>query len=199
MIAQKKAEILATEIGGKGGVEKRNIEGRDLLSLLIKANMATDIPDHARMTDEEISARESNSGCDAFNGNIDDVWWVSKRFQPSCSPAMRQRGTCDLLCSWGIYLHVVLSFAVAWALYALGCYPEACAKLNAEARAFYTDSPSMDELNGMTYLDYVIRETLRLYSPVPNTVRAPTKDTVVTLSEPYTDRHGVKRHELRQV
>ena len=73
MIAQKKAEILATEIGGKGGVEKRNIQGRDLLSLLIKANMATDIPDHARMTDEEILARESNSGCDAFNGNIDDV------------------------------------------------------------------------------------------------------------------------------
>ena len=57
----------------------------------------------------------------------------------------------------------------------------------------------MDELNGMTYLDYVIRETLRLHSPVPNTGRSPTKDTVVPLSEPFTDRHGVKRHELRQV
>jgi hypothetical protein len=57
----------------------------------------------------------------------------------------------------------------------------------------------MDELNGMTYLDYVIRETLRLHSPIPNTVRTPTKDTVVPLSEPFTDRHGVKRHELRQV
>jgi Cytochrome P450 len=57
----------------------------------------------------------------------------------------------------------------------------------------------MDELNGMTYLDYVTREVLRLYAPVPNTVRAPTKDTVVPLSEPFIDRHGVKRHELRQV
>jgi hypothetical protein len=57
----------------------------------------------------------------------------------------------------------------------------------------------MDELNGMTYLDYVTRESLRLHSPAPNTVRAPTKDTVIPLSEPFIDRHGVKRHELRQV
>ena len=57
----------------------------------------------------------------------------------------------------------------------------------------------MDELNGMTYLDYVARETLRLHAPAPNTVRAPTKDTVVPLSEPFIDRHGVRRHELRQV
>jgi hypothetical protein len=32
----------------------------------------------------------------------------------------------------------------------------------------------MDELNGTTYLDYVIRETLRLHIPVPNTARVPT-------------------------
>jgi hypothetical protein len=73
VISQKKAEILTTtEIGGKGRVEKRNIQGRDLLSLLIKANVATDIPDSARMTDEDILARESKSGNDAFNGNTDD-------------------------------------------------------------------------------------------------------------------------------
>ena len=57
----------------------------------------------------------------------------------------------------------------------------------------------MDELNKMTYLDFVIREALRLHSPVSNTVRAPTRDTVIPLSEPFIDRHGVKRHELRQV
>ena len=62
MISQKKAEILSsTEADSKGRVEKKNIQGRDLLSLLIKANMATDIPDHARMTDEDILARKSSS------------------------------------------------------------------------------------------------------------------------------------------
>ena len=68
MIAQKKAEIHATSESdaptrSQGGVEKRNIQGRDLLSVLIRANMATDIPDTARMTDDEILARESKSGC----------------------------------------------------------------------------------------------------------------------------------------
>jgi hypothetical protein len=59
LISQKKAEILATaESDAKGGVEKRDIQGRDLLSLLMKANMATDIADSARMNDEEILARE---------------------------------------------------------------------------------------------------------------------------------------------
>ena len=91
------------------------------------------------------------------------------------------------------------SVAVAWALYALACHPTAYAKLTAEARAYHTDTPSMDELNRMTYLDYVTREALRLHPPAPNTVRAPTKDTVIPLSEPFVDRHGVKRHELRQV
>jgi hypothetical protein len=104
-----------------------------------------------------------------------------------------------LLYPYGICSQVVISVAVAWALYALACQPTAHAKLTAEARAYHTDTPSMDELNGMTYLDYVTREVLRLHSPVQNTVRAPMKDTVVPLSEPFIDRHGVKRHELRQV
>jgi hypothetical protein len=62
LISQRKAEVLAnTESNAEGGVEKRSFEGRDLLSLLIKANMATDLPDNARMSDEEILARESES------------------------------------------------------------------------------------------------------------------------------------------
>ena len=59
MISQKKSEIFAsTSDETKGDVRKKDIQGRDLLSLLIKANMATDIPDSARMSDEDILARE---------------------------------------------------------------------------------------------------------------------------------------------
>jgi hypothetical protein len=43
-----------------GNLEKKNIQGRDLLTLLIKANMATDIPDSARMSDEDVLSRESS-------------------------------------------------------------------------------------------------------------------------------------------
>jgi len=94
---------------------------------------------------------------------------------------------------------VALSTALVWALYALACHPAAYAKLTAEARGFYTDSPPMEELNGMTYLDYVVREVLRLHAPVTNTDRVAKEDVVVPLSEPFTDRHGVERREFRQV
>jgi hypothetical protein len=72
VIFQKKTEILSSsEADSKGRVEKKNIQGRDLLSLLMKANMATDIPDHARMIDKDILARKSLSGCSAFGRNTD--------------------------------------------------------------------------------------------------------------------------------
>ncbi|KAH8990773.1 cytochrome P450 [Lactarius akahatsu] len=159
LITRKKSEILASaEVDAKGGVEKRNIQGRDLLSLLIKANMATDIPDSARMSDEEILAQV---------------------------PTFLIAG------------HETTSTSVGWGLFALASNPAVHAKLKAEARAFYTDAPSMDELNGMTYLDYFTREVLRLHAPVPQTERVAKKDTIVRLGEPFVDRHGVKRQEFR--
>jgi cytochrome P450 len=159
LISQKKSEILASaDVDAKGGVEKRNIQGRDLLSLLIKANMATDIPDSARMSDEDILAQV---------------------------PTFLLAG------------HETTSTSVAWGLYALGCHPAVHAKLNAEARAFHTDTPSMDELNGMTYLDFFTREVLRLYAPVSQTDRVAKEDTAVRLSEPFVDRHGITRQEIR--
>ncbi len=85
VISRKKAEILATtEIGSEGRVEKKNIQGRDLLSLLIKANMASDIPDNARMTDEDIMARESRSGYGAFSETTDDDAFRRGSNLPAC-------------------------------------------------------------------------------------------------------------------
>ena len=57
LIAEKKAAILA-ESRDKGRVQKKDVSGRDLLTLLIKANMATDIPDSQRLTEDEVLARE---------------------------------------------------------------------------------------------------------------------------------------------
>lgn len=85
VISQKKAEILSSsEIDSKGRVEKKNIQGRDLLSLLMKANMATDIPDHARMTEEDILARKSSSGYSAFGRNTDDDAFRRGSDLPAC-------------------------------------------------------------------------------------------------------------------
>jgi hypothetical protein len=55
LIAEKKASVLRAS--GQS-VEKKDVYGRDLLTLLIKANMATDIPENPRLTDEDVLARE---------------------------------------------------------------------------------------------------------------------------------------------
>jgi hypothetical protein len=58
MIAQKKVVMLAHNNGAAG---KNKLEGSDLLSLLVKQNLAADLKPEERMTDEEILARESLS------------------------------------------------------------------------------------------------------------------------------------------
>ncbi|KIO26749.1 hypothetical protein M407DRAFT_23945 [Tulasnella calospora MUT 4182] len=53
LVQEKRAAVLA-ELSGADTVEKKSVAGRDLLSVLIKANMATDIKDSERMNDAEV-------------------------------------------------------------------------------------------------------------------------------------------------
>ncbi|KAI0357859.1 cytochrome P450 [Trametes cingulata] len=58
LIQEKKAEIRRELAEGKnGGVERKDVQGRDLLTLLLKANMATDIPENQRLSDEDVLAQ----------------------------------------------------------------------------------------------------------------------------------------------
>ena len=52
--AKAAAQVSAID---KGEIEKNSLHGRDLLSLLVKANMATDIPESQRLSDEAVLAR----------------------------------------------------------------------------------------------------------------------------------------------
>ncbi|KAI0743350.1 cytochrome P450 [Daedaleopsis nitida] len=54
ILNERKTEILREKAGGLG---KRDVQGRDLLTILLKANMATDMPENQRMTDEEVLAQ----------------------------------------------------------------------------------------------------------------------------------------------
>jgi hypothetical protein len=62
-----------------------------------------------------------------------------------------------------------------------------------------TDTPSVEQLNALPYLDAVVKEALRLYAPVHETSRVALKDDVIPLDEPYTDKRGVVYRELRCV
>jgi len=54
-----------------------------------------------------------------------------------------------------------------------------------------------DELNALPYLDAVIREGLRLYAPVPSTIRNATQDVEIPLGVPIQDRYGKTLSSVR--
>lgn len=58
LIADKKATIVSEKAPDASNSEKRDLKNRDLLSLLLRANIGTDIPESQRLNDEEVLARE---------------------------------------------------------------------------------------------------------------------------------------------
>ncbi|KAJ3557677.1 hypothetical protein NM688_g1344 [Phlebia brevispora] len=152
IIADRKAEILAemSAVAGQRAARK-DVKGRDLLSLLIKSNMAVDIPDSQRLSDEEVL------------GQV---------------PTFIVAG------------HETTGGATMWCLVALSRAHRIQTKLREELLAVDTDTPTMDELNALPYLDMVVRETLRFHAPVPRGQRVSEKDDFIPLAKPFTDRHG---------
>lgn len=66
LISEKKAAILAqtSSLDGnrdpeKTSVSRMDMQGRDLLTLLMKANMATDVPENQKLSDDDVLARTS--------------------------------------------------------------------------------------------------------------------------------------------
>ncbi|KAN0097939.1 Cytochrome P450 [Tylopilus felleus] len=153
--AKAAARASATE---KGEIGKSSLHGRDLLSLLIKANMATDIPESQRLPDEDVLAQV---------------------------PTFLAAG------------HETTSTASTWALYAMTKAPEVQIKLREELVSVDTETPSMDQLMALPYLDAFVRETLRVHSPVVNTLRIAMKDDVIPVEKPYTDKYGVIHNSIR--
>ena len=84
-----------------------------------------------------------------------------------------------------------------WALYALTQNAAIQNKLRRELLSIASDTPTMEELNGLPYLDAVIRETMRVHAPVPSTFRVAMKDDVLPLQTPFVDKKGVVQHSIR--
>jgi hypothetical protein len=78
-------------------------------------------------------------------------------------------------------------------------YPEAQRKLREELLAVPTNTPTMDELHALPYLDVFVRETLRFFAPVTIVQRMAMEDDVIPVNQPYTDKNGVLRNEIRYV
>lgn len=94
---------------------------------------------------------------------------------------------------------IALSTGTTWALFALTQAPAVQRKLRDELLTVATDNPTMDELNALPYLDAVVRETMRVHAPVPSSFRVATKDDVLPLSRPVSDKKGVLHEYIRWV
>ncbi|KAI0330002.1 cytochrome P450 [Cubamyces sp. BRFM 1775] len=158
LIAEKKAEILRQSSEKGDGLGRKSLQGRDLLTLLIRANMATDIPENQRLSDEDVLAQV---------------------------PTFLVAG------------HETTSTATTWCLYALTQAPNVQQKLREELLSMGTDNPTMDELMALPYLDMVVRESLRVYAPVPETVRVAKKEDVIPLEKPFTDKDGQTHSSIK--
>jgi hypothetical protein len=72
-------------------------------------------------------------------------------------------------------------------------------KLREELLTVDTDTPTMDELNALPYLDMVVRETMRIHAPVASTSRIAMVDDVLPLNTPFTDRKGITHDRIRYI
>jgi hypothetical protein len=82
-------------------------------------------------------------------------------------------------------------------LLALACHPSVQTKLRAELLTCPTDTPTMEQLNALPYLEAVVREALRIYTPAAGTQRIAMRDAEIPLQKPFTDKHGVLRSTVR--
>lgn len=87
----------------------------------------------------------------------------------------------DQLLTMLIAGHDTSTALLAWALYLLGSHPDALTQAQAEADSALTDAPpTPDQLKNLTFLDTVIKETLRLYPPIHVGNRRAADDIEVT-------------------
>ncbi|KAF9644420.1 cytochrome P450 [Thelephora ganbajun] len=134
-------KLALSEGTSEDDVEKDREYGKDLLSLLVKANM-TD-PEGSSMSDEDVQ---------------------------------------DQIATFIVAGHETSSAGIAWCLHCLSSNVEAQERLRGEIFHLGTNSPDVEQIKSLKYLDYVVREGLRLYPPIPSTSRVAMKDDIIPLS-----------------
>ncbi|KAJ7485931.1 cytochrome P450 [Mycena latifolia] len=115
-------------------------------------------------------------------------------------PASQRLSDEDVLAQVPTFLvagHETTSTAMTWALFALTQNTAAQKRLRAELLSVEMESPSMEDLNNLPYLDCVVRETLRVNAPVTATSRIALCDDIIPLSTPFTDKNGTVHEALR--
>ncbi|KAF8895305.1 cytochrome P450 [Infundibulicybe gibba] len=120
-----------------------------------------------------------------------------------------QMGQEEVLCQMSTFMaagHETTASAVTWCLYALVRDTQVQSRLRAALRGLVEegDGPALTErIVRCEYLDWVVRESLRLHAPVTNTMRVCMRDVdeIPVSTEQgeggYVDNEGVQRWSIR--
>jgi hypothetical protein len=154
---------------------------RDILSLLVRANTIAD--PRQRLSDNEVLDRAS-------------------------SP-LHLHAYTDVHAEIPTFLvagHETTATLLSWALFQLSIHPEVQAELRAECRANpipvdavgndLLDADALAALDHLPLLDAMLRETLRVNSPVSESGRVAVHADVLPLGAPITDTRGAVRNAI---
>lgn len=172
-LIEKKRRAIREEKATAGGTEIEKRKQKDILTLLIKANMSSDLKPGQALSDEEV--------INQIPTFIVAGMCLMRHPPPETLPFLG---------------HETTSNATSFALLSLATYPAVQSRLREELLSVSNDDPNMDELNALPYLDAVVKEALRLHSVVPGLNRLSQQDDVIPLSTPFTDKHGRIRTEI---
>ncbi|KAG8844229.1 hypothetical protein FRB96_003233 [Tulasnella sp. 330] len=92
--------------------------------------------------------------------------------------------------------HETTAVVMAWALEAIAKTPSVQSKLRDEALTYANDSPSMEGLNSLPYLNNVVKEILRLKPPFTGLRRTAQSDMIVPLAQPIIDKNEKEVQEI---
>lgn len=201
LIEQKRTELASEKSSGSMGSTEIEIEGdkttlgRDLLSVLSKSPPPSSPP-----PDSSTAVRSNNA-----------------------SGPSQQMSTNEVLCQISTFIaagHETTASALTWCLYALARDARVQTRLRAALReitkggegegagegAWDAEDGLAERVGRCEYLDWVVREALRVHAPVTNTMRVCMRDVdeipVARGGEGaneggYVDKHGVRRWSIR--
>ncbi|PVG01515.1 cytochrome P450 [Serendipita vermifera] len=165
--------------GVKGRPTKREKEegadlgqGRDLLSLMMKSNMASNMPADKRLSISQILGEIPTFMIAGHETTATTLTWCL--LELSKYPRIQAR----------LREEVLNAFPVL----------EGDGQLGSEAGAEEEITP--ESVNALPYLEAVARESLRFAPPIENTSREALQDDVIPVEKPYMDKNGQMRNYI---